>query len=276
MLQQREQLLTTLVPAKYELLSAVETKRWKTIWKQRLIIGVLVLSDILLALLVWGVAYALHSVWGQGALSGPAIAMVVPTVAAWIGLRASLGMYRGYGLDRVEDLRRSTYAVFATLAIVAIFAVSLQFGELLSRPLLTAGFAGLLLLAPLTRHFVERGLNMIGVWGKPVVILGAGGMGSMESGAYTANSYSAIGSWGTNLWLSVIIVKHQWRDRRGRSVARGAPSSSNRSRSMRRRWLGGKERIPLLSPCLTPATSRWQRSLAGQASPSERFSSYPT
>lgn len=185
-MEQREQLVTTLMPAKYEQLSVTETKRWKTIWKQRVVIGALVLSDILLALLVWGVAYALHNVWGQGALSGPAIAVVVPTIAAWIGLRASLGMYRGYGLDRVEDLRRSTFAVLATLAIVAIFAVSLQFGELLSRPLLTAGFAGLLLLAPLTRHFVERGLNKIGVWGKPVVILGAGGMGSMESGAYTA------------------------------------------------------------------------------------------
>src|SRR5215210_2276882 len=113
--QQREQLVSTLMPAKYEQLSVTETKRWKTIWKQRVVVGVLILSDILLALLVWGVAYAVHNFWGQGALSGHAIAMVVPTVAAWIGLRASLGMYRGYGLDRVEDLRRSTFAVLATL-----------------------------------------------------------------------------------------------------------------------------------------------------------------
>jgi Undecaprenyl-phosphate galactose phosphotransferase WbaP len=131
----------------------------------------LVLSDILLALLIWGVAYVLQSVWGRGELTGLSVATVASVIVAWVGLRALLGLYPGYGLDPVEELRRHTYAVLATLAALAIFALGFQVGALLSRPLLALLFLGLLLLAPFTRYFVKRGMKEVGLWGKPVVIL---------------------------------------------------------------------------------------------------------
>ena len=141
-------------------------------WKRRLVPAVLVLSDILLALLIWEVAYVLQSVWGRGELTGLSVATVTPIIAAWVGLRALLGLYPGYGLDPVEELRRNTYAVLATLAALAIFALGFQVGDLLSRPLLALLFLGLLLLVPFTRYLVKRGMKVAGLWGKPVVILG--------------------------------------------------------------------------------------------------------
>jgi hypothetical protein len=59
-----------------------------------------------LALVVWGAAYVGQSNWGGGELSGVAVAAIVPSVMVWVGLRASLGPYPGYGLDSAERLRR--------------------------------------------------------------------------------------------------------------------------------------------------------------------------
>jgi Undecaprenyl-phosphate galactose phosphotransferase WbaP len=132
----------------------------------------LALSDILLALLIWGVAYVLQSVWGRGELSGLSVATVASVIVAWVGLRALLGLYPGYGLDSVGELRRHTYAVLATLAALAIFALGFQVGASLSRLLLASLFLGLLILAPFTRYLVKRGVKEVGLWGKPVVILG--------------------------------------------------------------------------------------------------------
>lgn len=147
------------------------TVRWMPVWKRRLVPAALVLSDVLLALLLWKVASVLHSIFGQGTLSEVAVAAMVPTIVVWVGLRALMGLYPGYGLDSVETLRRHVYAVFATLAILAIFAVGSQVGELLSRLLLFLVFLGLLLLTPFTQQFVKRVIKEIGLWGKPAVIL---------------------------------------------------------------------------------------------------------
>jgi Undecaprenyl-phosphate galactose phosphotransferase WbaP len=137
----------------------------------------LVLSDVVLASLLWGVALLIQSMWGQGEITRVALASTVPNVAVWLGLRALLGLYPGYGVDEVEELRRQTYAVMATLAITAVFAVAFHIGGSLSRLLLFVGFAGLLVLAPFVRHFMKAALKRAGVWGKPVVVIGAGEAG---------------------------------------------------------------------------------------------------
>jgi len=130
------------------------------------------LSDILLAVLICTVAYALQTVWGEGRLSEVARAVTVPSIAVWIGLRALLGLYPGYGLDSVERLRRHVYSVCATVAIVAVFALSLQIGGLLSRLMLLLTFLGLLFVAPLSQYLTRRELKRLKLWGKPVIILG--------------------------------------------------------------------------------------------------------
>ena len=149
------------------------TRRWqKIVSKLRVSASALVASDVLLAFLVSWVASSLQEIWGQGTSATVTLVTTVPIVGVWVSIRTLLGLYPGYGLDSVEQLRRHTYSVFATLAMVAIFAVALQVGDLLSRLLLGLTFVGLLVLTPFARHLTQRMLKRAGWWGKPVVVLG--------------------------------------------------------------------------------------------------------
>src|SRR5215203_4363151 len=89
-------LSATLAPAEREgLLHATNKKRWKPVWKQRLIVGTLVLADVFSALVVWGTAAFGKSIWGPGDLSAVALASIVPSVIVWVVLRTLLGLYPG-------------------------------------------------------------------------------------------------------------------------------------------------------------------------------------
>ena len=143
-------------------------------WKQRLTTAALVSSDVLLALVVWWLASVLQHMWGKGSLSGVAIVTMVPVIAAWVGLRGLLGMYPGHGLDCEEELRRHTYAILASMAMLSVFALGFHVAGRLSRLLLFLFFLGLLLLAPFARYFVGLGLKKLKLWGRPVMIFGSG------------------------------------------------------------------------------------------------------
>ncbi|MGB3681938.1 MAG: undecaprenyl-phosphate galactose phosphotransferase WbaP [Rubrobacteraceae bacterium] len=159
-----------LIPERHEPQIA-GVARWKLIWKQRLVVGALVVLDVFLALFVWGAASVVQGVWGQGALSDVAVATIAPVIAVWVGLRALLGLYPGYGVSSVEQLRRHTYSVFATLAILAILALGFQIGDSLSRLLLVSVFLSLLVFAPFVQYGAKWGMKKLGIWGKPVVVL---------------------------------------------------------------------------------------------------------
>ncbi len=150
--------------------------------KRRLIPVALLLSDAALALLVWWVASVLQGIWGQGALSALNVATIAPVAVGWVAIRALLGLYPGYGLDSVERLRRHTYSAFATLALLAIFAVAFQVGDRLSRLLLVLVFLGLLVLGPFAQHLTRWVLKRTGWWGKPVVVLGYRNAGTEVAG----------------------------------------------------------------------------------------------
>ena len=130
-------------------------------------------SDVVLALVLWQLASMIQVVWGNGALTRVAIAGMVPNIVVWVGLRFLLGLYPGYGLGQVEEVRRQTFALFTTLAITTVFAFASNTAESLSRILLFAWILGLLFTAPLARHCAKLALKKLGLWGKPVVVLGA-------------------------------------------------------------------------------------------------------
>ena len=150
-------------------------KRWKSAWKQRLIVATLVLSDLSLALVIWGLAYLVQGVWDEEMTLGVAvtanISKILPTIAVWVGVRALLGLYPAYGLDSIERLRRHTYSIFAALSILAVVAVGFQVENLPPRALLFLAFLGLLFTVPFAQYLTRRGMRRIGLWGKPVVIL---------------------------------------------------------------------------------------------------------
>ncbi len=108
-----------VVPAKGTLESttrvAKQPERLEQAWRHWLVVVTLVFSDILLALLGWGFSLplqnSLRNIPLSELLSHFAIALVIPNIVLWVGTRALLGLYPGYGLNSAEELRRQTYAV---------------------------------------------------------------------------------------------------------------------------------------------------------------------
>ena len=112
-------------------------------------------SDVLLAFSMWGAAFVLQGVLGHWPLSAIAVASIVPNVIVWVCMRAALGLYPGYGLTKAEELRQQTYALLATLAIITVFAFASQLGGSVSRVFLFGWALGLLVVAPVVRHYVK-------------------------------------------------------------------------------------------------------------------------
>jgi Undecaprenyl-phosphate galactose phosphotransferase WbaP len=168
-----------------------DTKGWRKAWRQPAVVLILLLSDVLLAVLAWLAAYGLQSIlvtW-EGFRTSPmgmqtAVVAGVFAVAVWIGLRSVMGLYPGYGLSSEERLRRHTYSVVGTLAVVSfaivlipLGAITEEFGlfELVGRVprlLLALGFVGLLLLSLLVQGLARWGMWRLGIWGRPVVVIG--------------------------------------------------------------------------------------------------------
>lgn len=163
-------LTTTLVRRK------IESRR------QMVVVLTLVLCDVALALAMWQIASVLHIAseyaFGTGQLTDIAIVSIVPSTVAWVGLLMLQGLYPGYGLDQVEELRRQTFALLATLTIIVVFAFASEVGDALSRILLFGWALGLLVAAPMVRYLVKKSLRKVGLWGKPVVICGARSTGA--------------------------------------------------------------------------------------------------
>jgi Undecaprenyl-phosphate galactose phosphotransferase WbaP len=142
-------------------------------WRQRLVNLALISSDVVLAFVIWEVACLAQILAAPGSLSGASVAAIVPIALVWVMLRAAKGLYPGYGMDEAQELRRQTHALLATLAFAAVFALAFGIGDAISRLLLAVVFVGLLLLSPLMRHLTKKWMRRHGVWGKPVIVLGA-------------------------------------------------------------------------------------------------------
>jgi hypothetical protein len=120
--------------------------------------SVLVFSDVVTALAVWGVAILVRASWPTSTLAG-----LLP-IAVWVVLRAVLGLYPGYGINAVDELRRQSYSTLGALVIAAAF-LGLHRGQDVSRSVLIGGFLALLIAAPLVRRSAKWGLERAGLWG---------------------------------------------------------------------------------------------------------------
>ena len=129
--------------------------------------SVLVFSDVVTALAVWGVAILVRASWHTGTIAGvlptSTLAGLLP-IAVWVVLRAVLGLYPGYGLNAVDELRRQSYSTLGALVIAAAF-LGLHRGQDVSRSVLIGGFLALLIAAPLVRRSAKWSLERAGLWG---------------------------------------------------------------------------------------------------------------
>jgi hypothetical protein len=100
-----------LVPDKRELLRDAKTRSRKVVWRRWLVPFTLILVELWLSLVVWAASIVLHRIWGYNEpYSQTTIVAIITMIIAWVGLRALLGLYPGYGLGSAELLRRHTYA----------------------------------------------------------------------------------------------------------------------------------------------------------------------
>jgi hypothetical protein len=110
------------------------------------------------------------SCWGTSTIAGVlptnTIAGVLP-VTVWVVLRAVLGLYSGYGLNTVDELRRQSYATLGALLIASAF-LGLHQGQDVSRSVLIGGFLVLLIAAPLVRQVVKWSVTKARLWGNRV------------------------------------------------------------------------------------------------------------
>jgi hypothetical protein len=147
---------------------------------------VLLLSDALLAVLVWLAAFELQGIWGPLIVIGlegfpPQTAMVVGAfaVSVWIGLRSLMGLYPGPGLSSAERLRRHRYSVVFGFFAAVSFVIVLDLRDTAPKSevfdlygdfprLLVLGFVGILLLSPLVQSLARWGMGRLGIWDSPV------------------------------------------------------------------------------------------------------------
>jgi hypothetical protein len=128
---------------------------------------VLIFSDVVIALAVWGVAVVIRASWHASTIAGvlptSTLAGILP-VAVWVVLRALLGLYPGYGINAVDELRRQSYATLGALIIASAF-FGLHEGQDVSRSVLIGGFLALLIAAPLVRQLVKWSLKKARLFG---------------------------------------------------------------------------------------------------------------
>lgn len=105
-------------------------------------------------------------------LSGMALGILLVPAVRW-----ALGLYPGYAMGPVENLRRRSYVVLGVFAALIIWD-NLVLRGAWSRGVLLFAVLFALMLPPLAEAMYRGMLVRRGAWGMPVIILGAGATGS--------------------------------------------------------------------------------------------------
>lgn len=153
------------------------TGRRVELWRRQVVRASLLYSDIVLAVVVWWTAAVVRNLLLGESVYQTTFAVIAPGVLGWLALRYAIGLYPGYALSQVDELRRQVYSVLAAASVSLMFAFFLQLGDLVSRLVLFLGFTGMLVCGPLVRHGVKWVLERYELWGKPVVIIASQGAG---------------------------------------------------------------------------------------------------
>ena len=110
----------------------------------------------------------------------PSRLLASPLLAAlllWPALAGREGLYPGYGLTAAQELQKHVVAATYAGGIVLVGPVLTRGSWVLPLGALTGGLAATLILLPLGRAAAKRLLHAVRLWGRPVVILGAGATG---------------------------------------------------------------------------------------------------
>ena len=140
---------------------------------------VLVAVDILALELSFGIAYVLRSAFSglfPVSLGIPNYAGIAIGVLFLPLFFAFAGLYPGYLLSSVERLRRRVYITVSVFGLLIAWDLLVQ-GGTWSRSILLATGALSLLFTPLFQAIARQTLIVLGHWGTPAILIGAGAVG---------------------------------------------------------------------------------------------------
>jgi len=140
---------------------------------------VLIAADIMALELSFGIAYLLRSVFSglfPVSLGVPNYAGIAIGVLFLPLFFAFAGLYPGYLLSSVERLRRRVYITASVFGLLIAWDLLVQ-GGTWSRSILLATGALSLLFTPLLQAIARQLLIVLGHWGTPAILIGAGTVG---------------------------------------------------------------------------------------------------
>lgn len=149
--------------------------------KQATVRLVLAVADLLAVIVAVAAAAAIRVLLGDATswlnqlerLPGVALyALLLWPAAAW---RESL--YPGYGLTPPQELGKQVQAALFAGLLLAMLSLFLPLGDVLPRSLLLMSILITIVFTPIGRALAKRMLLALGLWGRPVLILGAGDTG---------------------------------------------------------------------------------------------------
>lgn len=104
----------------------------------------------------------------------PSIPIVLPLFAV---LYFSQGLYPGFGIDVVSELRKLTYSTTIVFIALAVFAFFIKDNFLYSRLVFLVSWIISLITVPLGRAVIKKVFGKKSWWGVPVIVIGAGKAG---------------------------------------------------------------------------------------------------
>jgi Undecaprenyl-phosphate galactose phosphotransferase WbaP len=113
-------------------------------------------------------------------LGGPSLPIPTSLTYAlllWPAMCWREGLYPGYGLTAPQELRKHVTAAFYAAMILAAGTVLFRQDLGLPRDILLGMILGTLILLPMGRGLTKRLLSRLGLWGRQVIVLGAGTIG---------------------------------------------------------------------------------------------------
>jgi Undecaprenyl-phosphate galactose phosphotransferase WbaP len=112
-----------------------------------------------------------------GGASLPIPTSLTYALLLWPALTWREGLYPGYGLTAQQELRKHVTAAFYAAMILAAGTVLFERDLGMPREILLGMIGGSFLLLPMGRGSCKRLLYRLGLWGKQVIVLGAGVIG---------------------------------------------------------------------------------------------------
>lgn len=135
------------------------------------VVSTLLFGDLAAIALACVMAYLVRSLFGH--LDSKLYLHFSPALGLFPLTFMYTGRYPGYGLNPVEQLRKTFRSTTLVWLLLIAFSLMFKVGDQLSRPVILGGWFLTLILVPLTHAGLRSLLSRTALWGEPVIILGA-------------------------------------------------------------------------------------------------------